>query len=1311
MLSKFSVKKPLTIIVAVLAIILLGVVAFTKMPTDLLPSMDLPYVVVMTTYPGANPEKVELTVTKPIESTLSTVGGLDKISSISSENSSMVIFQFNYGVNMDTVIIDMNNKLDMVKSQFDDGVGSPILVKMNPDLLPIMVASVDMDGKTVLETSKLVEDDVIPTLERLNGVASVTGMGLIEERVEITLSQDKIDALNDRILGSLDESLLETQKQLEDARAELESQKEKLASEGSSQAQKLAEAEAQLSGGKDQLNNGLNQIALAKVQLDAQLKELQTQRTLVESAITAKNALPELEQGISGAEMAIQQIDLQIENAENQIPALKTQRDGLQAALNALPDTPENSAQRTQLQDEIEDLDGTIATLQKAVDDGEAQKAQYETTMTSLKEKKSQIESLLASQGDPSLETLQASLSQIDQGIASCEEALAALPGQEEALNGTLSDLGDKQQQLEAGKSTMNQVLTDASVQLALAEKELDEKTAEFETARDAAYKQVNLEGMITKATLSDILTGENFSMPAGYLKENGEQYTVKVGDPFGSVEEIENLELFHIDADDIGAVKLSDVADVAFADNTGEMYGKINGNDGILLTLQKQSTASTSEVSDLIRNAMADLEAEHPGMHLTALNDQGIYIDIVIDSVLNNLMLGGALAIVILFLFLRNLKPTLIVAFSIPISLMLAVVLMYFTGVTMNVISLAGLALGVGMLVDNSIVVIENIYRMRAEGVPVAKAAVKGASQVAGAIASSTLTTICVFLPIVFTEGISKELFADMGLTIAYSLLASLFIALTLVPSLSTLMMKKPDTVKHGLFNRFTAFYGRLLGHTLRHKAIALIAAALLLGASVYGALTMGTAFMPETDNSEISVSLETPKETTKADTWALSDEAVERIRRIPGVETVGAMQSGNDNAVSMYVLLADKRDMTSNEIARKITEATADMPCEVTASGSAMDISALAGSGIEIDIRGTDLDELQRIAKEIAALVAEVPGTENVNDGLEDTASETRVIVDKNKALEYGLTVAQVYQEVAKALSSETTAATLTLDTDEYPVIVADDPAGALTRDTLGEYKLTVTKDGEEMEIPLHEIAEITEAEGLSSIAHEDFSRYMSVTAAVDGDHNIGLVSRDIEKKLASYTVPDGYSVSIAGESETISSTLSDLIQMVLLAVVLIYLIMVAQFQSFLSPFIVLFTIPLAFTGGFLLLWICGFEVSAIAMLGLLVLAGVVVNNGIVFVDCANQLRASGMERREALIATGRMRMRPILMTALTTILGLITLAFGMGTGSDMLQPMAVVIIGGLTYATALTLFIVPALYDIFQKRPIRHADVDDL
>lgn len=1208
MLSKFSVKRPLTVIVGVILTFILGIVSFTGMTTDLLPSIDLPYVAVITTYPGASPEKVELTVTKPIEQALSTTANIKNVNSVSSENSSMILLEFEQGTNMDSAMIDINGKIDLVKSNLDDAVGSPMLMKINPDMLPIMVASVDVDGMDKKDVSDYVKNDIIPEFERVDGVAAVSSMGLIEESIQVNLDQNKIDEMNNKILASIDEKMADTKSQLDASKEQLDDAKLKLKVESSNQTTKVIETEVNLSNTVMVMEQGVNSVNQAVKELEDKKAEALKEKTDLEKIITSKG-------------------------------------------------TQEDSSQEK----------SRIAVLESYINT-------YDASISELKKQKTSLEGKLA-------------------------EAKTGLS------------------QVQSGKQILTEQLAKAEKQLSEGEAALAEGQSQFKAASDTAYKEAGLSGMLSKESLSKILTAENFSMPAGYINEDGNQFLVKVGDQFSSIDELKNLELATIDVADIGTIKLDDIATVDLINNSDDMYAKINGNDGVLLTFQKQSTFSTATVSKSINKAISKLTGNNENIHITPFSDQGVYIDIVINSVLENLAFGGILAIIILYMFLRDIKPTIIVALSIPISLLFAIALMYFSGVTMNIISLSGLALGVGMLVDNSIVVIENIYRLRGEGMSAARAAVEGAKQVSGAIAASTLTTICVFLPIVFTKGISRQLFVDMGLTIGYSLVASLIIALTLVPTMSSYMLRKVSEKKHRFFDKFVALYEKFLKHALKHKAIVLILAVALLIFSAVSAGFMGTAFMPESDSDQLSAVMEMPKGTTKEEARTMSDEILNRLMDIKDIESVGAMESqgamsmtsggtGN-NSISFYVLLKKDRKQTSQEVAQVIDDKTSDLNCDMSIQSSNMDMSALGGSGISVKVKGNDTDKLQDIASEVADLLRNTEGTTDVSDGLAETSTETRIIVDKNKALKYGLTVAQVYQEVSGMVSTESKSTTITLDSKDYPVIVAGD--NTIARETLKNHEIKVTVNGKDETISLGDIAAVSEAQGLSSINHENQTRCITVSAAIDETHNIGLVSRSFEKKLADYDTPEGYNIEMSGENETINDTLKELIKMILLAIAFIYLIMVAQFQSFLSPFIVLFTIPLAFTGGLLALLITGKEISMISMLGFLVLSGVVVNNGIVFVDYTNQLRSGGMEKFEALVETGKARIRPILMTALTTILGLLTMAMGMGSGADMIQPMAIVTIGGLSYATVLTLFVVPAMYDIFHRKPMRTINLE--
>ncbi|MEG1871135.1 MAG: efflux RND transporter permease subunit, partial [Peptostreptococcaceae bacterium] len=561
---------------------------------------DLPYVVVITTYPGASPEKVELEVTKPLEKALATTSGIENIDSVSSENSSMIILEFSQDMNMDSAMIDLSGKIDLAKSQLDDKVGSPMLMKLNPDMMPIMVASVDIDGLDIKSVSKYVEDEVIPEFERIDGIASVDTMGILEESIGVILDSDKIDAINNKVLNSIDSELANAKSKLDSAKAKIKEGKDVLAKESASKTEEIIDGGIVLEEGKNQIKEAINNLPQLQKELEAQRKDLLTKRDTLLWAVEQQN--------------------------------------------------------------------------QEGIEITEEQKQ---------------------------------ALSQLEEGISSIDKGIDDIKNQKPTLENSLKEIIENQKKLEVGKLTLNQELTKVSVNLSNSEAQLDESIKNFEESRDEAYKNANVSGMITKDTISNILMAQNFSMPAGYISQDGNEYIVKVGDKIKDVKELENLVLFNIDVEGIGEIRLKEVAKVEMIDNSDEMYAKINGNDGIILTFQKQSTSSTSEVSDKINETIKTLTTENKDMHVTALQDQGVYIDLVVNSVLNNLILGGILAVIILFVFLKSIKPTIIIAFSIPISLLFAITLMYFSGVTLNMISLSGLALGVGMLVDNSIVVI----------------------------------------------------------------------------------------------------------------------------------------------------------------------------------------------------------------------------------------------------------------------------------------------------------------------------------------------------------------------------------------------------------------------------------------------------------------------------------------------------------------------------------------------------------------------------------------------------------------------------
>lgn len=1064
MLSNYSVRKPYTVVVAVILILILGAVSFLNINTDLLPSINLPYSVIITSYPGASPEEVELVVTRPIEQSMAAISNIKSVRSVSREHLSLVIMEFTESTNMDSAVIEMRESLDMISSYLPDGVGSSNIMKINPDMMPVMVISAAIEGKDIADSSAFLETRIIPEIESVEGVASVDASGLIKNQIHIILSEDKINDVNEKIKSLITEQM-----------------------------RKAAEAAALAAG------------------------------------------------------------------AQN------------------LPTAPT---------------------------------------------------------GQPT--------SQPSGDLAASEQAMPQIA--------------------------------------------------------------------ITKEMVSGILKGQNFSMPSGYITEEGVEYLVRTGDKIADYEALKALTVMVMPIEGMDPITLEDVADVIYMNNSSEMYSKVNGTDAVTLTVQKQTEFVTSDVSKRINEKIESLSEEYKDVQIVTLMDQGEYIDIVVDSLSMNLIFGGGLAILVLILFLRDLKPTLIVGVAIPISLVAAFALMYFSDITLNIISMGGLALGVGMLVDNSIVVIENIYRMRNEGKSATVAAVEGAKQVSGAIMASTLTTVAVFLPIVFVQGFTREIFTDMGLTIAYSLLASLVIALTLVPSMAAKVLVKNVNQDHRIFEGLKNVYTKVLKISLKHKFAVIIIVFALFGASIYGALNMGTQLFPPTDSGQINVTLTLPAGSNFNDLTMTADEVAAQILELGEVESVGASVGGGmfgmgglsgdggGATASLYVTLMDDRDLSTDEVVSKIIDVASSDAYELSVSGTDMNMGAMTGSGISIEIKGNDFDTLERIANEIASIAEKVEGTADVSSGVEVTAPELRLTVDKEKSIANGLTVASVFMEVNKLLSDDAKATALSQMNGDIDVFVKDsDSDRAITRDDI--LNLTITSPTGAA-VKVGDVADMVEANGFKSINRSNQQRYVTVSASLAEGYNIGIVSKELETAIEGYEVPSGYTLNMTGENETINDSFKDLFLMLALAIVFIYLIMVAQFQSLLSPFIVMFTIPLAFTGGFIGLMVAGMPLSIVAFVGLIVLTGIVVNNGIVFVDYANKMREEGLSLQDALIKTGTDRLRPILMTALTTIFALSTTSIGAGTGTEMMQPMAVTAIGGLIYATLLTLILVPVLYAITHK-----------
>lgn len=1410
--------------------IVLGVVSFTKMTADLLPNLSLPYVIVMTTYIGASPETVEMVVTKPVESSMATVSNIENISSISGENYSMVILEFAQNADMNSVSLEIRENLDQIKSYWDDSVGSPIIMKMNPDMMPIMVAAVGQEGVDDAGISDLAKNTIVPELESIEGVASASATGLLEESVNVIIRQDKIDAINRQVFGYIDSELGEKEQEIEDARKEIEDGKKEIEdgradlvdaqNELKDSRQEIEENKADLEKGKQELEDGkreleekkeeaVSKLAEAEAELLTAKADLEAAKINITSQITLLDELQKkLEEALedSGGTDGLNRFDEQIAEKDGQIAQTESEIaqtkeeiariDGEIGTYNAVIGYAGNYSDQTvgYVQEylkidppssgSVEEIDGVLneypndMSVGELIDSLEGRKAakeeeksaldmkilELEESKIQLEEEKMELE-LQKKQVEAIKEEIESQLQQagiditnfnfnfdeiknkIREPLGMIEENLEKVnAGLKELYKGNLKaaaelanaqskiDLGEFQmdlaetqleageKQIEAGQEQIDdgfKQLKDALEQLKEGEEQLEDGAKQLEEAREDAYASADMNDILTVDTVKSLLAAQNFSMPGGYVTEDGIDYLVRVGDKTQDIKELAAMPIMNPDMDGVDIITLADVADVFMTDNSAEIYTNINGSPGVLLTIQKQTGYSTGDVSDKLKDRFEEMMSEDESLSMIILMDQGIYIDMVVDSVISNVLFGAVLAILILIIFLKDIRPTLVIALSIPVSLVTAVVCMYFSGITLNIISLSGLALGVGMLVDNSIVVIENIYRMRSEGKSMRDASIEGAREVAGAIMASTLTTVCVFLPIVFTEGITRQLFVDMGLTIAYSLLASLFIALTVVPAMASKMLTKTKEQKEDkFFTKVIDGYGKVLEISLRWKPVVLTGVLVLLAVSAAAAVSRGTAFMPDMESTQMTVSVTMPEGTPLEETARTTDDIIERIRTLEDVEDVGAMAStsslflltgGGDsvkNATEIYVTLREDKELTGDELAKKIEELTADIEeAELVINTSSMDMSALGGSGISIQVRGREIDTLQTIAADIAQIVRDTEGTTEVSDGMEDSTEELRIIIDRDKAIGHGLTVAQIFQQISAKLADASSATTLETEIREYDVYVKNANDIALTRDTVKKIKIDVTKkDGTKEKITLADIADFETKQSPNAVNRADQNRYIGVSAAIADGYNIGLVSQELQKKLDAYEMPEGYTLVMSGENEMITEAMEQVSLMLVLALLFMYLIMVAQFQSLLSPFIIMFTVPLAFTGGFFGLYLSGSEVSVIALIGFVMLSGIIVNNGIVLVDYINQLREAGMEKKEAIMEAGRTRLRPVLMTALTTILALSTMVFGNDMGSEMGRPMAVVTIGGLVYGTLLTLVVVPCIYDIFMREKRR-------
>ena len=1284
-MEKFSVKKPFTVLVAVIMVLMLGFVSISNMQTNLLPDVNTPYLMVVTVYPGASPERVESEVSDVMQNALGTVAGVEKVTATSAENYSLLLMQFSDDTDMNSAMVKVSNKVDQTTASLPSSCLTPSIIEYSLNMNAFMTAAVSREGSDVYDLSEFVSDTLVPYVERKGGVSSVSANGLIEKMVQVQLSQEKIDAINEKLLEVIDVQLADARKQLESAEAQIEAGRK--------------EYDRQFKNYNKTVSDTVMQ------QFSGQVGEaVETVRKQAQALLDSVNQLIAVVQ-----EPEIQQ-------------ALIDVRDGLQRVMDKFNETG------------MKDIDSLIEIVAELRDITDKLTGALQQLQQRLNTEAGTEGSTAADLADDL--QVQQSLNTIYNTLNDVIKAMDDVPG----LMSTFSDaLGTySQQQMQAYMK-----FTEAREMLNEYEKQLAEAKQTYADAEEKAMASSDVSKLLDIDTLAQLIYAQNFSMPAGYVKDSsGKSWLLKVGEEYDSIEDISGALLLHVDG--FGDVRLSDVADVEVIDNAEASYTRLNGERAAVLKIYKGATSSASEVSDNCLSAFQELEAQYDGLHVVVLSNQGNYITIIVKSILSSMVIGAALAIIVLALFLRDVKPTLVVGFSIPLSVLFAVVLMYFTGMDLNVMTLAGLSLGIGMLVDNSIVVIENIYRLRGRGVPAARAAVQGAKQVGMSVVASTLTSVCVFLPVVFSSSIVKSLMQPMSLCIGYCLMASLIVALTVVPAAASTVLKKAEPKQLKWFDKIQDKYAKSLEWCFRHRALPLLAAVVLLAFCGWRVFSMGVELLPTITSNEAIVTLSTTKDLSKEDSYAIAGKAVEAMLEVDHVEEVGITTdtrvAGMDigqlglpttitdllNAANSYgtyqvnVMLDESLSSSEIETARQALEdalsGIEDCTAKVEISGM-QELTSQLASGLSVKIYGADSETLSQLSEKVVDIVNDTEGFANATNGLGSGDATINLHIDRDKVRSYGLTVAQVYQQIAAKLTTTTTAQTpVTVDGSTMSVQISNnlDP---VTKENMMDITFETTvmsADGTTSTgtCTLADMATWETGSAPDSITSEDQTQYVSVTADTLDGYNTTVQARVLEKKLNEFALsdemPEGCSFSMGGESDSVNFMVNEMVQWLALALPFVYLVMVAQFQSLLSPFIVLFTIPLAFTGGLLGMLFTGQQLTMISLMGFIVLMGTVVNNGIVFVDYANQLRLGGMERRAALIATGKTRMRPILMTTLTTVLAMLQLVFSNDMASQLMSGMAIVIICGLSYATLMTLYIVPILYDILFRKPPLNVDV---
>lgn len=836
------------------------------------------------------------------------------------------------------------------------------------------------------------------------------------------------------------------------------------------------------------------------------------------------------------------------------------------------------------------------------------------------------------------------------------------------------------------------------------------EITVRLDSARAEGYG-------LSNTYLAQFLSAENLLYPGGDIHNGTKTLTVSTDAKYTSVEDVENT---LITLPTGGTIRLGEVARVSLENKERTSVARMGGKECVIIMVSKQSGANEAGAAAAVEKRMAELSEQNPGIDYYMAYSASDYINMAVNSALQNIVLGVILAAVVVFLFLWRLGPTMTIVISMPVCILTVFVLMNVFHLTLNMMSLGGIAMGVGMIVDNSIVVLENIYRFIAEGKDRMTACVYGTKEVTNSVIASTLTTVAVFVPLGLTTGVAGMMFKDFCLTIAFLILASLIIALTLVPLLCYLMLDE-DKVRRqnmaparkgiglgALTNRLKEGYTRALAFFAHHLGVGMLASGALVAVFLVTCSTTNMVLMPEMDQGEVQIDVSMPTGSSTEEAMDIAEQICAVVdREVPEIENYYYMTSGSgggtmsmmtsgDVSVGLNLVNKQERHRSATQIADALRSALQDIAgCEISVSASQMSISNT--TDINVEITGEDYETLAMLADDLTARIAALPDAVDVKSSVSERVPQVEITMNRQVASQYGLTAAQVGAAVRSELTGST-ATKVTIDNTELNVVIKGDGEASRSLDALRSMKIPTAMGGS---VPLSSVAHVDVVQAPQNVARHNQSRRVTVSGTTRSGNSTAMTAA-IKEILSAYPMPQGYSAETNGSYENMMESYSDLGLALLVALGLVYFVLAAQFNSFLMPVIVMLILPVAFSGALFALPLTGKEISMISLVSLIMLAGTVVNSSIILVDYINIRRQGGESREEAIVHACSLRVRPVLMTTMTTVLAMVPMAIGMGDTNEMMSDMGITMMSGMIISTVVTLFFTPVFYSVIDNIP---------